>query len=535
MVVAPQPWAAEEALKALRRGGNAVDAVVVGAFTQGTVDPPMCGIGGVGTMTIYEAASGRVRVLDFYGRAGARATPAMWAPLFLKEAQDKYGYLVQGDVNEIGHASVATPGEVRGLADALTTCGTWTFRDAIRQCIKYAQAGFRVPAYLRASWDMPVGEAGITPLRRLTATPRCAEIYARNGRLLEIGEMLFQDEMARTLARIFTEGPEDFYEGKIAEAIAGDLESHGGHVTLDDLKKYRTVEAEPVIGSYRGYTIASSPPPGGGVCLVEMLHILEGFDLAGMGYLTPEYIETLAETMRWAFEDRARYLGDPAFVEVPVARLTSPEHAAEIRRRIQAGERPAAPAAAAPDAASTTAISVVDEAGNCVTMTHTLGSGSGVVTPGLGFQYNNYMNCFDPRPGRANAIAPGKSRITMMSSTVVLKASRPVMVVSAPGGTRIVNAVLQTLLNLIDHGMSPADAVAAPRVDFQGEVLEAEARVPQETLVAVERLGYRVNRRAHNYDGYFARPQLIVLDPETGILRGASDPRKDGGVALALE
>lgn len=535
MVVAPQPWAAEEALKALRRGGNAVDAAVVGAFTQGTVDPQMSGIGGVGTMTIYDAASKRCRVVDFYGRAGSKATPTMWESLLIREARDKYGFLLQGDVNEIGYQAIATPGEVRGLADALNTYGTWSFRDAIRQCMKYAQTGFRVPAYMHLYWTAPVGETGITTLRRLSTTPRCAEIYTRNGRLLEMGEMLFQDEMARTLAQIFTEGPEEFYEGKIAETIAQDLASHGAHVTLDDLKKYRAVETEPVAGSYRGYTILSSPPPGGGLCLVEMLHILEGFDLAGMGFLSPQYIKTLAETMRWAFEDRARYVGDPTFVNVPVARLTSAEHAAEIRRRIEAGERPDRPAAPVPDSPHTTAITVVDEAGNCVSMTHTLATGSGVVTPGLGFQYNNYMNCFDPRPGRAQSIAPGKARVTMISSTVVLKDGRPVMAVGAPGGTRIVNAVLQTILNLIDHGMSPSEAVAAPRVDFQGEVLEAEARVPQETLVAVERMGYPVNRHFYNYDGYFARPQLVVIDPDTGTLRGASDPRKDGGVALALE
>jgi len=216
--------------------------------------------------------------------------------------------------------------------------------------------------------------------------------------------------------------------------------------------------------------------------------------------------------------ERDEHLADPQFTPVPLAALTAKEYAAAAR--------------GAHDSPTTTHVCVVDAAGNAVSLTHTLGSSSGVVTPGLGFNYNNYLNCFDPRPGRVNSLAPGKTRVTMMVPTMVMAADgRPEVVLGAPGGTRIVNGVLQTLLNLIDHGMTPLEAVAAPRVDFQGETVQAEQRIPSDVVQALRARGYVVNRRPVSYEGYFSRVQVIQADAD-GSLRGASDPRGDGGIAL---
>jgi gamma-glutamyltranspeptidase / glutathione hydrolase len=252
--------------------------------------------------------------------------------------------------------------------------------------------------------------------------------------------------------------------------------------------------------------------------LLQMLNYLEGFDLAAAGWPSPEAARRRVEAMGWAMADREEHLADPLFATVPVAELTAKEYAVAAR--------------SAHDSPTTTHVCVVDEAGNAVSLTHTLGSSSGVVTPGLGFTWNNYLNCFDPRPGRINSLAPGKTRVTMMVPTMVLDAGgSPEMVVGAPGGTRIVNGVLSTLLNLIDHGMTPLEAVAAPRVDFQGETVQAEQRIPGDVLDELTARGFSVDRRPVSYDTYFSRVQVIRVGAG-GALTGASDPRGDGGIAL---
>jgi gamma-glutamyltranspeptidase/glutathione hydrolase len=263
-----------------------------------------------------------------------------------------------------------------------------------------------------------------------------------------------------------------------------------------------------------------------------MLNFLEGYDLPALEWPSLEAARLRVEAMGWAFADRERHLADPRFAEVPVERLLEKGYAEAARARVAAGERFAGRPPV--DAASTTHVCVIDGAGNAVSLTHTLGSSSGVVTDGLGFGYNNYLNCFDPRPGRVNSLAPGKTRITMMVPTIVFdEGGRVRAVVGAPGGTKIVTGVLQTLLNAFDHRMSPVEAVSAPRIDYQAELVQAEGRVPLAVIEGLREAGYRVNRRPQNYDWYFANAQLIVADAD-GRLRGASDPRKDGGAAYSL-
>jgi gamma-glutamyltranspeptidase/glutathione hydrolase len=256
-----------------------------------------------------------------------------------------------------------------------------------------------------------------------------------------------------------------------------------------------------------------------------MLNFLEGYDLGAYGWPSSEAARVIVEAMAWAVADRELHIADPRFVEIPTGALADKDYAARARQVVAAGAR-------AHDRSDTTQVCVVDDAGNAVSLTHTLGSASGVVTPGLGFGYNNYMNCFDPRPSRPNSVMPGKTRVTMMTPTFVFdKGGRLRVCIGAPGGTKIVMGILQVLVNVIDHHMSPVEAVSAARIDFQGDIVQAEARIPTAVIHGLEKHGYQVNRRTLNYDSYFSRPQVIVAESD-GFLHGASDPRKDGGTAL---
>jgi gamma-glutamyltranspeptidase/glutathione hydrolase len=249
---------------------------------------------------------------------------------------------------------------------------------------------------------------------------------------------------------------------------------------------------------------------------MQMLNYLEGFDLRAAGWPSTAAARRLVDAMAWAVADREEHLADPRFFDVPTGRLADKAYAAAAAR--------------AHDRSDTTHVCVVDDAGAAVSLTHTLGSASGVVTPGLGFGYNDYMNCFDPRPGRPNSIRPGKTRMTMMTPTMVFDGDKLRLCVGAPGGTKIVTGILQTIVNVLDHGMTPVEAVSAPRVDYQGDVVQAEARIPVAVTDGLSALGYDVSRRTLNYDSYFSRPQVIVSVDDR--LEGASDPRKDGGTAL---
>jgi gamma-glutamyltranspeptidase / glutathione hydrolase len=531
MIVCPQPLAAEAGLAVLRGGGNAVDAAVTTAFCQGVLDPQMCGIGGGGMMLVHRAGTRTTETIEFHPRAGGQVRAEMWEPIFVKEAADRYNYVVEGGVNDAGYQSVAVPGTVAGLALALERHGTIAWADALQPAIAFAEDGFPVAAELRSSWTSELSPDQLPMAGRIQFTPAARALYTNDGRLKDLGEPMRQADYGRTLRTLARDGARAFYQGDIAERIAADFQAHGGFITRADLAAYRAEVGEPLESTYRGLRVVAPAPPAGGLPLLQMLNFLEGYDLGAAGWPSVEAARLRVEAMGWAFADRERYLADPKFAQVPVARLLDKAYAEEARRRAAAGERFAGrPPLEAP---TTTHISVVDGEGNAVSLTHTLGSSSGVVTEGLGFGYNNYLNCFDPRPGRVNSLAPGKTRITMMVPTVVFAGDRLHAVVGAPGGTKIVTGVLQTLLNVIDHGMTPVEAVSAPRIDYQADTVQAEGRVPASVIEGLRAAGYSVNRRPQNYDWYFANAQLIVADAD-GSLRGASDPRKDGGAAYSL-
>ncbi|HSS94561.1 MAG TPA: gamma-glutamyltransferase [Candidatus Dormibacteraeota bacterium] len=527
IIVCPQPVAAEIGLEVMRRGGNAVDAAVTCAFVQGVLDPQMCGIGGCGVMLVHSTKNGDA-LLEFYATAGSRTREDQWEDRYLRQAADRYGYVLDGWVNDVGYQSVGVPGTVAGLHEALTRYGTVTWAQAIEPAIPLARDGFPVTGFMHGYWTTDYGPDVVPNRERIQVTPAAKEIYTRNGELFDIGDPFVQTDLARTLERLASEGPDSFYRGGIAEQIASDFEANWGLITREDLAGYHVNVTEPLRGSYRGLSVVAAGPPAAGITLLQMLNFLEGYDLGAQGWPSTEAARLLVEAMAWAVADRELHVADPRFVEVPTGALVDKEYAAGAR---QVG---AVEAGAVHDRPDTTHVCVVDDSGNAVSLTHTLGSSSGVVTPGLGFGYNNYMNCFDPRPGNPNSIAPGKTRATSMTPTFVFDGDRLRVCVGAPGGTKIVTAILQVLVNILDHAMTPVEAVSAPRVDFQGEVVQVEGRIPFAVSRGLERRGYQVNRRTLSYDSYFARPQVIVSEKD-GFLHGASDPRKDGGTALDSE
>ncbi|MEO0818839.1 MAG: gamma-glutamyltransferase family protein [Pseudomonadota bacterium] len=529
-ITAPQPEAAEAGADVLRDGGNAVDAAVACALVQSVVDPFMCGLAGFGSAQVL-MADGRHGFIDFHGRAPAAARPDMWADIVLGEAEDGFGFLLEGAVNEIGYQSVTTPMTLRALALALERYGTRSLADLLPAAIHYAEEGFAIRPAVTGYWHEVPKAGRVAHIEFLTRIPATAKCYLRpDGTVPRIGDIHRNADMARTLRRIAEAGPEDFYTGAIAGEIAADMAAHGGLLSAEDLAEARPTEGAPLWGDYRGYRIATNQPPGGGVILLEMLNILEQFDLAGMGHNSAEYVATVSEAMKIATVDKDTKVGDPRFVEVPVAELTSKDYAAAAAARIRAGEKAHVPRLnrGPEEPKDTTHICTVDCAGNLVTMTHSIGMPSGVVTEGLGFMYNGCMGVFDPRPGRAGSLAPGKSRFTAMCPTILFDGEGPAMAIGAPGGTYITMGVLQGILNMVDFGMTAAEAVAAPRFCTTSDTIDLTNRVLRRTEAGLQAMGYATRRSAMSYG--FAAVHALRRGPDGW--RGGADPGRDGMAVL---
>lgn len=530
MVVAAQPEAVEAGAEILAAGGNAVDAAVATALTQTAVDPQMCGVAGFGCAHVYDPARGVHETIDFYARVPRAARGDMWEAKLVAESDDGFGFTLSDRANELGYGAIATPLTLRGLQAMLDRHGTKSFADLVAPAIRYAREGVMVRPHMAAYWGQVPTESRAPHQDFLTHFEATRAIYAHpSGRVWKVGETLKNPDMARTLERLADHGVEDFYSGGVAADILADMRAHDALLARDDLAATRALPNAPIWGSYRGLRIAGNPPPGGGVKLIETLNILENFDLVAMGHNRPAYIATLAEAMKIGAVDRDRTHGDPAFLDVPVARLTSKDYAAEMAARIKRGEKTHVPRMASKEAADTTQVCVVDRAGMCVSLTHTLGTPSGVVTPGLGFMYNGAMGAFDPRPGRAGSIQPGKARMSSMSPTLVFKGDKPVLVVGAPGGTYITVGLLQAILNVVDFGMSALEAVSAPRISATSDVIWLTNRILRSTEAALKDMGYPVKRSPFNY--YFSGLHAIRIDGDR--LDGAADPGRDG-MALAV-
>jgi gamma-glutamyltranspeptidase/glutathione hydrolase len=524
-IVAPQPEAVEAGALVLRHGGNAVDAAVVCALVQTVVDPQMSGIAGFGSMHLYLPEGGVHRLIDFHGRAPRRATPDMWAHLAEGENEDGFGFVLEGRVNDVGYQAITTPGTLRALHEALTRHGTLAWKDALAPAIGYAEDGFAIRPHVHDYWTRVEAGGMVDHIERLRLTPAGRRIYFEaDGSLRRPGTVLRNPDMARTLRRIADDGIEVFYQGDIARAIAADMEANGGLLGLDDLAACASQETEPLCGTYRGHRVATNRPPGGGIMVLQMLAMLEHFDLAAMGHNSPDYIRVVAEAMKRATIDKDAHVGDPRFVEVPMERLLDAAYARAQADAIEAGEVAHVPRLGAAESADTTHVSVLDSGGNAVALTHSLGMPSGVVTEGLGFMYNGAMAVFDPRPGRTGSIAPGKARFSSIAPTMVFSGDHPCLVIGAPGGTYIAMGILQVILDVIDFGMSISEAVAAPRFSATSDVIEVVNRIPRFVTAELEARGYAVRRSHRSY--HFAGVHAIRI--ADGVVSGAADPARDG-------
>jgi gamma-glutamyltranspeptidase/glutathione hydrolase len=528
MVTAPQPEAVEAGLDALAAGGNAVDAAVATALVQTAVDPQMCGIAGFGSMHLYVPAKGVHTFIDFHGRAPLAARPDMWADLLVGETDDGFGFVLEGRVNEIGYGAITTPMTLKALDEALRRYGTQRLDALLAPAIAYCEDGFVVRPHVAAFWNQVATEGRAAHIELLTTIPATRKIYVRpDGRLRGVGEVLANPDMGQTYRRIASAGVGDLYEGDLAHAIAADMAAHDALLSIKDLAACATETTAPLWGEYRGHRLATNRPPGGGVMLVEMLNILEHFDLAAMGHNSPRYIATVSEAMKIATVDKDTRVGDPRFVNVPLDELTSKSYGARQADRIRRGEKTHVPRLGSREAADTTQVTVVDADGACVSLTHSLGMPSGVVTDGLGFMYNGCMAVFDPRPGRPGSIAPGKSRFSSMAPSILFKDDTPFLVLGAPGGTYIAMGLLQTILNVVDFGMTAQEAISAPRFCTTSDVIGLTNRVLRRTERELHAMGYETKRWPMSY--HFAGVHGIRI--VGGRLDGGADPGRDGMAA----
>ena len=529
MVVSAHRAATAAGVAALKAGGNAVDAAVAVGYALAVVDPCCGNIGGGGFMLI-RLADGRTAFVNFRETAAAAATPEMYL--------DAAGNPVR-EASLDGYRAVAVPGTVKGFDLALARYGRLTRDAVIAPAVALARDGF-----VLGEPDAAILARGA---KRLAADPEAARIFLHPDRApLAAGERLVQPELAATLERIATDGSDAFYRGPMAAALATAMARHGGLVTEADLAGYRATESAPLACAYRGYRVVSAPPPSsGGIGLCESLNILSGYELEPPGFHSAHAVHLAVEAMRRAFFDRNTQLGDPDFVaNAGMPALLSAENARHARTAIEP-DRATPSASYNPEGSrempQTTHYSVVDGAGNAAAVTYTLNGnfGAAVVTPGTGILLNNEMDDFTVKRGTPNqfglvqgdpnGIMPGKRPLSSMTPTIVEQDGRPVYVLGSPGGPRIITAVLETTMNLIDFGMSPDAAVAAPRFHHQylpDTVFYETGGLPPETLRRLETMGYSLKEQPP-----WGAVELIAIAPD-GRRVGVNDPRRPAGAAL---
>jgi gamma-glutamyltranspeptidase/glutathione hydrolase len=533
---------AEAALDVLTQGGNAVDAAVTGAMVQGVIDPLMCGPGGYGVMTIHEAASRRTTVLDFFGLAPRKTVEGASGAKLVSEFSRDYGYIVEGGENEVGYRSIATPGTIAGLALALEQFGSTPWATALGPAHAVARDGYQVTQAQHEQWndtDDPDKPGNRT---RLAFSDSGRTLYFDGtGGVRAVGETIRNSELASTIERLMRAGADDFYTGELAAAIVADLQAGGSDIDAEDLRAFRPNRTAPLAGSYRGRRILVPGFPGGGLSIIQALQVLELLQrgappvwIAGAGVLP------VAAALGAALEDKYTYLAGPRDTEIPLEFLLSAEHTEEMARSVQAGELLGASVADAGfdrETASTTHIAVIDDHGNAAAVTHTLASGSGVITAGLGFMFNNFMHGFDPRPGRWNSLRPGATRPASMSPGLVLDSTGELLTVfGASGSTRIVSSLVQVLAHMADRGWDALRAVSAPRMNVQrGGSVQLEGRFPAAAVRRIGASGREAERYPRNYDPYFGKVHILTRAAADQPWDGAADPRADGGVALLVE
>jgi len=538
MVVTAQHLASQVGVDVLKRGGNAVDAAVAVGYALAVVYPAAGNLGGGGFMTI-QLADGKKTFLDFRERAPLAATANMYL--------DAAGNVIKGSTTT-GHLAVAVPGSVAGLEAALAKYGTMKRADLIAPAIRLAEEGFVLDA----------GDAAMfaTATEAFKVDPATTAIFLKpGGQAYVAGDRLIQKDLGATLRQIREAGAAGFYKGPVARAIVASSSAGKGLITEADLDQYTTRELAPIECDYRGFHIVSAPPPSsGGVILCEILNVLEGYPLKDWGFRSAQAVHVQIEAMRHAYVDRNSYLGDPDFVKNPLDRLLDKAYAAKIRAAIDpqraAVSKDLKPGVAPHEGSNTTHYSIVDGKGNAVSVTYTLNDwfGAKVTAGGTGVLLNDEMDDFTAKlgvpniyglvQGEANAIAPGKRPLSSMSPTIVTKDGKPVMVVGTPGGSRIITAVLHTIINVVDYGMNVQEAVDAPRFHQQA--------LPNPTYVEAFAISPDTRKILEGMGHVFAAPQpanhvaaILVGAPSLGgkpvgrnRFYGANDPRRNSGLAL---
>ena len=538
LVVSAHELASQAGVDMMKAGGNAVDAAVATGFALSVVFPPAGNLGGGGFMLI-RTADGSVHFLDYREKAPAAATPTMY--------QDAQGNIIE-NASLLGYKAIGVPGSVAGLTYAQKAYGKLPLTQVMAPAIKLAREGYAL------TWE----DAEDLRDPELARFPESKRIFQRDGNLFQPGEIFRQPDLARTLDRI-AKDPDDFYHGALARELSATIQKGGGLITADDLARYEVKERKPIRGTYRNYDIISAPPPSsGGIALLEILNILEGYDLAKFGNRSAQAIHLATEAFRRVFFDRAEFLGDPDFAKIPVAQLIDKRYAAGWRESIDpahatpskdvrrptvfneletyAAAHPLTPAARR-EPGNTTHYSVVDPAGDAVAVTTTLNDsfGSHVTAEGLGFLLNDEMDDFTSKEGvpnvygliqgPANAIGPGKRPLSAMTPTIVLKDGKLFLVLGAEGGPTIITTVANILMGVVDFGLDIQEAVNAPRFHHQWlpDELRLEDRISPDTVRLLQTKGHK-NRVEH----FWADAECIEIDPKTNQRLGASDGRNNG-------
>ena len=530
MVASEQGLATQVGLDILKQGGNAIDAAVAVGFALAVVLPNAGNIGGGGFMVLHDDKTGKDVAIDFREIAPAKASRDMYL--------DSQGNVIDGK-SLFTHDASGVPGTVAGMEYALKKWGTMPLSKVLEPAIKLADKGFIVSDVLAKTLKEEKSTLG-----KWSASKA---IFFKNGEPLKSGDLLVQKDLAKSLRLIAKQGAKAFYQGEIATKIAKEMQSQGGTMTLEDLKAYKVVERQPIIGDYRGYKVVTMPPPSsGGVHLIEILNMLEHYPIKEDGVNSAKNIHHMAESMKLAYADRSEYLGDPDFVKIPVTGLTSKAYANERvktiddnKARLSSTIKPGKPQPYESD--QTTHYSVMDKAGNAVAVTYTLNLnfGSGIVAEGTGILLNNEMDDFSVKPGvpnafglvggAANAIEAKKRPLSSMTPTIVMKNNKPWLVTGSPGGARIITTVLQSVVNTIDHEMNPAEAIITPRVHHQWlpDELRVEEGISPDTIKLLQDKGHKVVTKAP-----MGRIQIIQAD-DSGFY-GYSDPRNPDGKTLGF-
>jgi len=524
MVVAQEPVAADVGVAVLKSGGNAVDAAVAVGFALAVTYPYAGNIGGGGFMLI-RMADGRTTFIDFREKAPRKATHDMYL--------DASGNVTRDSL--LGWRAVGVPGTVRGLELALKKYGHKSWSELLQPAIRLAASGFPISYSQMRSFKSNADS--------LSQSPDSKRIFLKNGSFYDWNENFQQPELARTLERMARNGAKDFYEGETAQIIAREMEKNGGLITLADLRDYQAVERKPLEGDYKGYHIITSPPPSsGGVGILQMFGLLDGtgYEKSRAGSATAYHY--LAEVMRRFYADRNEYLGDPDFVKNPIPALLDPAYIKTRRDSIDSvvatpSDQINPGLAAGKESSDTTHYSIADDQGNVVAVTYTLnaGYGSKVTVPALGFLLNDEMDDFAAKPGspnlfglvqgEANSVAPGRRPLSSMVPTIVLKDGKPFLVLGAPGGSTIITAVLQVMLNVMDFGMNVQDAIDFPRVHHQWKPdrLDIERGISPDTIALLKKSGYTIEEAK---PVVLARVEAILLSD--GWLQGGHDDRGAG-------